>query len=93
MLSEDTQFVLANAVLFRGTWLMEFDAAATAEGVFHAPDGPRHVQMMTAEKEFPVARLYQLNARALLMPYKVRRHAAAAGGPGDGGLLPAGSQT
>ena len=33
MLSEDTQFVLANAVLFRGAWLMEFDEAATAPGV------------------------------------------------------------
>ncbi|KAF0288550.1 Leukocyte elastase inhibitor [Amphibalanus amphitrite] len=70
MLSEDTQFVLANAVFFRGSWLMQFDAAATAEGVFQSPAGPRPVQMMSTKKVFPIAELYQLNARALLLPYK-----------------------
>ena len=70
MLSEQTQFVLANAVFFRGSWLMAFDAAATAPGLFYSPLGPRLVDVMSAEKTFPVADLPQLDARALLMPYQ-----------------------
>ena len=72
MLSEQTQFVLANAVFFSGSWLMSFDEAATSPGLFYSPLGPRLVNMMTADKVFPVADLPQLDARALLMPYQVR---------------------
>ena len=72
MLGEETQFVLANAVYFRGNWQLGFDEAETTEGVFHSPLGPRTVHLMSAEKVFPVAELPELDARALLMPYQVR---------------------
>ena len=71
MLSGNTRLVLVNAVFFKGTWASKFDLAATVPGTFHAPDGPRTVELMQTEQPFAVGRLPELKARILLLPYKV----------------------
>ncbi|XP_037081441.1 leukocyte elastase inhibitor A-like [Pollicipes pollicipes] len=69
-LDEGTVFVVVNAVYFKGSWLLKFNESDTAPGQFHAADGPRSVDMMTATKLFPTASLPGLDARALMLPYQ-----------------------
>ena len=71
MLSAQTRLVLVNAVYFKGDWLTKFDPANTVPGTFHAPDGPRDVQLMQTKQPFAVGRLPSLKSRVLLLPYKV----------------------
>jgi serpin B len=45
------RFVLVNAIYFKASWLVPFDAARTEAAMFHAPAGDVSVQMMRGEGE------------------------------------------
>jgi len=47
----DTIAALANAIYFSDRWLLEFDAEATMEDVFHSPAGDATAQFMLREND------------------------------------------
>lgn len=48
-LGRDTVLVLVNAIYFKASWLVPFDASLTAPGTFHAPGGDVEAQMMKGD--------------------------------------------
>jgi serpin B len=66
-LTSDTRLVLTNAIYFKASWLSKFDANATLDGLFHAPQGERTVPMMrqVVETQYGEGDNYQ----ALELPY------------------------
>ena len=66
VLDEDTRFVIANAVYFKGSWAHRFDATATSNETFHG-DADESVPMMHATMD---ARLGAHDgAHVLELPY------------------------
>lgn len=58
----DTQLILLNAVAMDAKWALPFDADATTDAIFHAPDGDATVPMMhkTAYLEYGETEIAQL---------------------------------
>lgn len=51
MISANTRLVLANAVYFKGTWLMGFSKDLTKKGIFRSVDGNQEANFMSFPKE------------------------------------------
>jgi serpin B len=69
-----TRLVLVNAIYFKGMWKNKFDPAMTREADFHLTAKEKvKVQMMRMETEIPYADIDELDAKAVALPYKVRK--------------------
>jgi serpin B len=76
VLDELTRLVLVNTVSFKGSWLMPFDPAATADGAFTRADGSQAtVPMMKPKERTPGERAVRLGYthtagwQAVRLPY------------------------
>jgi serpin B len=69
ILDATTRLVLANAILFKGTWQTRFDPAVTSDGPFHLADGTTvTAPMMT--KEDAVAQATIPGGALAVLPFK-----------------------
>lgn len=72
MLNAGTRLVLVNAVYFKGQWLHKFDAELTMDMPFHVnKDTVKNVPTMYREGYYKYGELPNLNARFVVLPYKV----------------------
>jgi len=71
MLDALTRLVLVNAIYFKGDWASKFDPKLTTNQDFHLSDGStKTVSMMRQTTEFDSARLDNLDAVMLELPYR-----------------------
>ena len=72
--SSSTKMVLVNAIYFKSPWKYPFEAQKTQKSQFLLTDGQKtEVDMMIREDKFPSGDLQQLNAKIVVLPYKVER--------------------
>ena len=70
-LNSETQIVLLNVIHFKSPWDTNFYPEETSEMPFHlSPTQSILVDMMSSEGKYPVGDLEQLNAQAVIIPYK-----------------------
>ncbi|MCK4598907.1 serpin family protein [Candidatus Bipolaricaulota bacterium] len=67
-ITPDTRLVLANAIYFKGTWKVQFDARKTEFAPFYRLDGSQvKVSMMRMKEHFPYTE--GMNFQAIELPY------------------------
>jgi len=68
-----TRLVLVNGIYFKGLWQAKFDPSHTSKAPFHISDTESiQVDMMHKEdKMFPYGILESVDAKAVVLPYKV----------------------
>jgi len=67
-ITPDTRLVLANAIYFKGTWKLQFDAKKTELAPFYRLDGSQvKVPMMRMREHFPYTE--GMNYQAIELPY------------------------
>jgi serpin B len=67
-ITPDTRLVLANAIYFKGTWKVQFDAKKTEFAPFYRLDGSQvKVPMMRVKEHFPYTE--GMNYQAIELPY------------------------
>jgi len=67
-ITPDTRLVLANAIYFKGTWKLQFDAKKTEFAPFYRLDGSQvKVPMMRMREHFPYTE--GMNYQAIELPY------------------------
>ena len=67
-ITPDTRLVLANAIYFKGTWKVQFDAKKTEFAPFYRLDGSQvKVSMMRVKEHFPYTE--GMNYQAIELPY------------------------
>jgi len=67
-ITPDTRLVLANAIYFKGTWKVQFDAKKTEFAPFHRLDNSQvKVPMMNVKEHFPYTE--GMNYQAIELPY------------------------
>ncbi|XP_077283835.1 alaserpin-like [Arctopsyche grandis] len=73
LLNESTRLILINAIYFKGTWELKFDAAKTIKSEFSLSSSKAfEVDMMNKVDSFKYADLPQWDAQALEMQYEKR---------------------
>ena len=76
--SSDTKMVLVNAIYFKCPWKYPFEINYTTKAQFKLTNGQNtEVDMMVLEDDFPSGDVQQLNAKIVVLPYKVGRELGA----------------
>ncbi|XP_043593793.1 antichymotrypsin-2-like isoform X2 [Bombus pyrosoma] len=70
-LNARTRLVLVNAMYFKGQWKDKFDPELTKDMQFHTKDGPKSASIMKREGKYKYGNVPDLNARFVVIPYKV----------------------
>ena len=71
VLNHATRLVLVNAVYFKGDWAKKFKVESTRKAEFHLANGSSiETDMMSMKSSFKVARVPEVDATALEIPYK-----------------------
>ena len=71
-LTNQTQAILVSTIHFKAPWKIPFDPEETRNAPFHLnPDEQIKVAMMTSEDRYAYGDLQDLNATAVVIPYKV----------------------
>nr|AEB40052.1 serpin SMSB3a variant [Sarcoptes scabiei] len=67
-----TRLALINTVYFKGVWANKFDKQDTTPGIFYGENGRkyRNVEFMEQTEEVPFARMPELDADLIVLPYE-----------------------
>ena len=73
MLDDTTRLVLVNAIYFKGQWKIKFDPELTSDMPFHTSKVEvKNVPTMYRQDAYKYGELSDLNAKFVVIPYKVR---------------------
>lgn len=69
---DSTRLVLVNAIYFKGVWAMPFEKRNTKRGFFFTDQRQKvEVDFMNKTEVFSYARLHDLDAQIIELPYQV----------------------
>ena len=71
-LQSQTQVILASTIHFKAPWQIPFEKEETRKASFHLNSNEQtQVAMRTAEDDYPYGDLQELDAQAVVIPYRV----------------------
>ena len=71
-LTNQTQVILVNTLHFKAPWEIPFELEGTRSATFHLnPNELIQASMMTSVGQYPYGDIQELNATAVVIPYKV----------------------